>query len=252
MNARDEDAIQALCSPELVLMTTVETHHGPKGAVEWLRRVDETFDGYRAELVDLEEVNGHLVATVHQEGRGKESGLEVDHTFTHVWTLPRRPGGRDARVPRPRGRPRLRPVRLSAVRHLLPVALACVALAGCGGDDEPRSADSGPPTRDPPSSSPAGRLAPPPCPAGLSGCRRASGRIVYVERVDPDGDGDAHFVLLSRSGITGPGVTVVDVKRSLRPRPLPGIGDRLAAAGPVFTGSYGQRQIEAVAVRVRR
>jgi hypothetical protein len=90
------------------------------------------------------------------------------------------------------------------------------------------------------------------CPAALANCRTASGRIIYVERVDPDGDGDAHFVLASKQAITGPGISVIDVKRSLRPSPLPGPGDRLSAAGPVFKGSYGQRQIEAVEVHVAR
>jgi hypothetical protein len=71
-----------------------------------------------------------------------------------------------------------------------------------------------------------------------------------VESVDPDGDGDAHFVLLSHEGITGPGLSVIDVKRSLRPHPLPGPGDRISAAGPVYRGSYGQRQIEAVELHV--
>ena len=70
--------------------------------------------------------------------------------------------------------------------------------------------------------------------------------------MDPDGDGDAHFVLLSRSGVTSPGISVIDVRRDLRPHPLPGPGDRLSGAGLVQVGSYGQRQIEAVRVRVAR
>ena len=73
-----------------------------------------------------------------------------------------------------------------------------------------------------------------------------------MERVDPDGDGDAHFVLASREAVTGPGISVMDVKRSLRPAPLPGPGDRLSAAGPVYRGSYGQRQIEAIELHVAR
>ena len=89
----------------------------------------------------------------------------------------------------------------------------------------------------------------PPCPPDLASCRAASGTILYVERVDPDGDGDAHFVLLSAEGVTAPGITIVDVRRELRPHPLPGPGGQLAAAGPVLEGSRGQRQIEAVAVR---
>lgn len=77
-----------------------------------------------------------------------------------------------------------------------------------------------------------------------------SGRIAYVEAVDPDRDGDAHFVLLDRGGITAPGITIVDVRRDLRPQPLPGIGDRLTATGPIRTGSFGQRQVEATRVTV--
>jgi hypothetical protein len=78
------------------------------------------------------------------------------------------------------------------------------------------------------------------------------GRVVYVEARDPDGDGDAHLVLASAQQVTGPGLTVIDVERALRPRRLPRIGDLVAAAGPVYRGSHGQRQIQATALRVRR
>lgn len=92
----------------------------------------------------------------------------------------------------------------------------------------------------------------PPCPDDAVNCERASGRIIYVERVDPDGDGDAHFVLAGDDGITASGISVIDVEAELRPDPLPRPGDLLAASGPVYEGSYGQRQIEADAVRFRR
>ena len=78
------------------------------------------------------------------------------------------------------------------------------------------------------------------------------GRIVYVERVDPDGDGDAHFVIRDPQGITLPGLTAIDVRAGLRPRPLPGPGDLISAAGPVQTGSYGQDQIHALELHVAR
>ena len=94
-------------------------------------------------------------------------------------------------------------------------------------------------------------LKPPPCPPELTNCKRASGSILYVERVDPDGDGDAHFVLLSDQSITGPGISVIDVRRDLRPHPLPEPGEQLAAAGPVYPGSEGQLQIQAEAVRIQ-
>ena len=89
------------------------------------------------------------------------------------------------------------------------------------------------------------------CPAGLDGCRAVTGRVIYVEAVDPDGDGDAHYVLAGGS-VTLPGVSVVDVRPGLRPRRLPRPGERVSAAGPVFRGSYGQRQIEAVVVHHER
>jgi hypothetical protein len=89
------------------------------------------------------------------------------------------------------------------------------------------------------------------CPEQLSNCAEATGRVIAVEAVDPDGDGDAHYVLAGGS-ITGPGISVIDVSRELRPRRLPRIGDQVSAAGPVYTGSYGQRQIEAIEVRYRR
>lgn len=135
--------------------------------------------------------------------------------------------------------------------------VACALwLAGCADDvlDRlPPRTSTQPKARTAPRTSPR-KAQPPlprtPCPPALAGCRSAAGRIVYVEAVDPDGDGDAHFVLASRESITSPGITVVDVRRDLRPDPLPVVGDRLSAAGPVHTGSYGQRQIEAVAIDV--
>jgi hypothetical protein len=149
--------------------------------------------------------------------------------------------------------PRCRLDRLSLRSARSVLVLSCLvagALVGCG-EGERSSEDAGPEHRRPPTRAKP-RLVPTRCPPALSNCRAASGRIVYVEAVDPDGDGDAHFVLAAREGVTGPGVTVVDVKRTLRPRPLPRPGDRLSAAGPVYRGSYGQRQIEAVELHVAR
>jgi hypothetical protein len=132
------------------------------------------------------------------------------------------------------------------------LALLVVA-GGCGEDSEPAATvaqrDDAAPAEHRPAEGPLPRAR---CPVALAGCRTAAGRILYVERVDPDGDGDAHFVLASRAGITAPGISVIDVRRDLRPHPLPGVGDRLSAAGLVQVGSHGQRQIEAVRVRVAR
>jgi hypothetical protein len=94
-------------------------------------------------------------------------------------------------------------------------------------------------------------LSPPACaPNALPNCAAAHGTVIYVQHVDPDGDGDAHFVLRSDQSITLPGISVIDVAVDLRPHPLPGPGSLVAAAGPVQPGSAGQHQIHATEVRV--
>jgi hypothetical protein len=140
------------------------------------------------------------------------------------------------------------------VAALVGVALLCLA-SGCGGDGETMStgarseADVRSATQD--AEAPvADTVAPSHCPADLPGCRTTEGRIVYVERVDPDGDGDAHFVIADPQGITLRGLTAIDVRKGLRPQPLPGIGELISAAGPVQTGSYGQSQIHALELHV--
>lgn len=141
------------------------------------------------------------------------------------------------------------------------VSLACagllVAVSGCGG----AAGTTNGTTQQPPvvtRASPdehrdkpvAEAVEPSHCRPGLPSCRSTKGRIVYVERVDPDGDGDAHFVVVDPQGITLPGLTAIDVRKGLRPDPLPGPGDLISAAGPVQTGSYGQSQIHALELHV--
>ena len=132
----------------------------------------------------------------------------------------------------------------------LGIALLLAVACGCGGESSATPTEPEPATtttvQKPP---PAKQVPRVPCPPDLVGCRSARGTIIYVERVDPDGDGDAHFVLASRESVTLPGISVIDVAADLRPHPLPGPGEQVAAAGQVQTGSYGQSQIHAVAVR---
>jgi hypothetical protein len=119
--------------------------------------------------------------------------------------------------------------------------IACVALGACGADGGTVASRGHPPRE---------RVAASTCPPGVPGCRSARGRIAYVEAVDPDGDGDAHFVIVDPQGISLPGLTSIDVRSGLRPHPLPGPGDLISAAGPVQTGSYGQSQIHAIEIHV--
>ena len=140
-------------------------------------------------------------------------------------------------------------------RRTLGVAVAvAVGLAGCGGAPEkPRASATPTPDATPtpaPRSEPA--LKRPRCRADVPKCRSTSGQIVFVERVDPDGDGDLHVVVTDRRGVTLRGLTAIDVSKELRPRRDPRIGEQAAAMGPVQTGSYGQSQIHALVFRTRR
>lgn len=119
--------------------------------------------------------------------------------------------------------------------------LVAAVLVGCGEDGDDASSRERPPVE---------TVAPSHCPPDLRGCRTTEGRVVFVERVDPDGDGDAHFVVSDPQGITAPGLTAIDVRKGLRPDPLPGVGDLISAAGPVQTGSFGQSQIHALELHV--
>ena len=89
--------------------------------------------------------------------------------------------------------------------------------------------------------------------AGLAPpCEAVRGRVYYVEKVDADGDGDAHYVLSTKRSITLLGLTAIDVRAGLRPKRLPRVGEWVSAAGPVQTGSYGQSQIHALRIRHHR
>jgi len=87
VNARDREAIKALCAPDMVVRTTVEAYRGAGALLEWMDEGDDAFDDFTVELLEVEELAGHVVASMRQRGRGKASGAEVDDRFSHVWTL---------------------------------------------------------------------------------------------------------------------------------------------------------------------
>jgi ketosteroid isomerase-like protein len=87
VNARDRDAIKSLSAPDIVVATTVEDYRGPEAVLAWMDEGDDAFDDFTIELLEVEEIGGHVLASMRQRGRGKLSGAEVDHPFTHVWTL---------------------------------------------------------------------------------------------------------------------------------------------------------------------
>jgi len=142
--------------------------------------------------------------------------------------------------------------------------LPALLLAGCGDAASPSASTpttTGPsaaaPSTAPRSTTPA--PAPPAPPLEPARCRAAdaaactahTGRVLAIESVDADGDGDLH-VVASGGSVTAPGVTVFDVSRTLRPAQDPRPGDRVTGAGPVYRGRFRQRQIEVTSFRVAR
>jgi ketosteroid isomerase-like protein len=95
VNARDREAIRALTAPDIVVATTVEAFRGPEALLRWLDDGDDAFDDFTVELLEIEEVDEHVVVSMRQRGRGKASRAEVDDHITHVWTLR---GGRATRL----------------------------------------------------------------------------------------------------------------------------------------------------------
>jgi hypothetical protein len=149
-------------------------------------------------------------------------------------------------------------MRAGIKRFTLPCIGLLVAISGCGAATgttsstvtQPRTVERSSHRKHRDKPAVVERVEPSDCQPGLPSCRTTKGRIVYVERVDPDGDGDAHFVVIDPQGITLPGLTAIDVRKDLRPHPLPGPGDLISAAGPVQTGSHGQSQIHALELHV--
>jgi hypothetical protein len=132
------------------------------------------------------------------------------------------------------------------------IAAAILAGGGCESDEARPEAMPGAALlapREPSPMRPSVRRAR--CSTAVANCVVVTGRVLYVEAVDPDGDGDAHYVLAGGS-VTAPGLSAVDVAPEHRPRRLPRRGELVSAAGPVRTGSYGQRQVEAVVVHHQR
>jgi ketosteroid isomerase-like protein len=87
INARDREAIKALSAPDIVVGTTVEAYRGPEAVLDWLDEGDDAFDDFEVEVLEVEELGGYVLVSMRQRGRGKASGAEVDHRFTHVWTV---------------------------------------------------------------------------------------------------------------------------------------------------------------------
>ena len=81
-------------------------------------------------------------------------------------------------------------------------------------------------------------------------CRSSTGRVIYLQRHDPDGGGDLHVVILTGRGVTFPMASVMKFRRGNRPRPAVGIGDWVSARGYMLRGSHGSNDLVVLKYRI--
>ena len=63
------------------------THTGRDSFERFLRGWIDSFDGFQVEPEQVIERDDRLIAVVHQSGRGRSSGVQVDARLAHVWTV---------------------------------------------------------------------------------------------------------------------------------------------------------------------
>lgn len=63
------------------------THAGRDSFERFLRGWIDSFDGFTVEPERILERDDRLIAVVHQSGRGRASGVQVDARLAHVWTV---------------------------------------------------------------------------------------------------------------------------------------------------------------------
>jgi hypothetical protein len=72
-------------------------------------------------------------------------------------------------------------------------------------------------------------------------CVQLAGRVVWMQKHDPDGDGDRHLVVVSRLR-----PHIVKLDRAFPVHHLPGLGARVAVTGWIEVGAHGREEIRAL------
>jgi hypothetical protein len=75
--------------------------------------------------------------------------------------------------------------------------------------------------------------------AGKPACAHVRGRVVWIQKHDPDGDGDRHVILMARLH-----PRIVKLGLRLGPVPLPRIGAQVDATGWLSLGASGHYEID--------
>ena len=88
------ELVERITAPEFVWdMSTFhgwperQTYEGPEGTREFLTDWVSAWEDWRLEVRELIDAGDDVVAILHQSGRSKTTGLEVDMDFAQVWTI---------------------------------------------------------------------------------------------------------------------------------------------------------------------
>jgi ketosteroid isomerase-like protein len=86
----DRDAARAAYDENVVFIfraVDAPVSHGVAAMERALERWRRTWDEYSVEIDELIDAGDHVVVVTRQHGRGKGSGVEVEHTSVIVYTL---------------------------------------------------------------------------------------------------------------------------------------------------------------------
>jgi len=88
------ELVERITAPEFVWdMSTFhgwperQTYEGPEGTREFLTDWVGAWLDWRLEVREVIDAGDDVVAILHQSGRSKTTGLEVDMDFAQVWTI---------------------------------------------------------------------------------------------------------------------------------------------------------------------
>jgi uncharacterized protein len=90
---RDVQAMQILCSPDIVITQPPEVpdskqYEGLPGVAQSIEDWPRQWDDFQLDVVEVVDANeSQVVAMTHQRGRGHTSGLELDFDVAFVHTM---------------------------------------------------------------------------------------------------------------------------------------------------------------------
>lgn len=91
--ARDDlEAAMELIDPDVVVRDRPEvpdprTYRGREGVLEALAASDESFEEFELQPLRWVATGDHVVIELRMSGRGRGSGVPVEETIAHLWTV---------------------------------------------------------------------------------------------------------------------------------------------------------------------